>query len=71
MDRGSVSPTRELRCAIAPFYIHKCKYMKMKPKFIVFHNEFLSFTKARNIMKGKYAMKLYSLFENYDLRQKP
>ena len=52
------------------FYIHKCKYMKVKPRFIVLHNKFLSFTKALNIMKGKYAMKLYSLFEKYYLQQK-
>ena len=34
-----------------------------------FHNEFLSF--ILNIMKNKYAMKLFNLFEKYALRQKP
>ena len=33
--------------------------MKVKPRFIELHNEFLSFTKALNIMKGKYAMKQF------------
>ncbi len=31
---------------LGKFYIHKCKYMKVKPRFNVFHNEFLSYTKA-------------------------
>ena len=56
---------------LGKFYIHKSKYMKVKPRFYVFHNEFLSFTNALNIMKSKYAMKLFNLFEKCALRQKP
>lgn len=56
---------------LGKFYIHKCKFMKVKPRFISFHNEFLAFTKALKIMKSKNAMKLFRLIEKYNLQSKP
>uniref|UniRef100_A0A1A8EWE2 Reverse transcriptase domain-containing protein n=1 Tax=Nothobranchius korthausae TaxID=1143690 RepID=A0A1A8EWE2_9TELE len=56
---------------VAKFYIHKCRYGKVKPRFYAFHNECLSFSKALNLMKSKHAMKLFNLFEKYDLKTKP
>uniref|UniRef100_A0A1A8L6V8 Reverse transcriptase domain-containing protein n=1 Tax=Nothobranchius pienaari TaxID=704102 RepID=A0A1A8L6V8_9TELE len=56
---------------VAKFYIHKCRYGKVKPRFYAFHNECLSFSKALKFMKSKHAMKLLNLFEKYDLKTKP
>ncbi len=37
--------------------------MKVNPRFNVFYNEFLSFTKALNIMKSKNIVILLNLIE--------
>lgn len=50
---------------LGEFYIHKCKYMMVNPRFYVFHEDFLSLK-----MKTKHAMKLFNLIENYDLQEK-
>lgn len=44
--------------------------MKVKPRLNVFQNEFLSFSKALNIMKSNSATKPFDSFEKYDLQQK-
>ncbi len=43
------------------FYIHKLKYLKVKPTFCAFHNEFVLYTKALKVMKGKNAINLFSI----------
>jgi len=56
---------------LGKFYIHKWKYMKVKPKFCVFHNEFVSYIKALKVMDGKKALTLSSIIKDYDLQKKP
>ncbi len=43
-------------------YIHKSRYLKVKPAFCAFHNEFVLYTKAK-VMKGKNAINLFSIIE--------
>jgi len=35
------------------FLIHKCKYLNVKPRFFVCHKDFISFTKALNIIESR------------------
>ncbi len=44
------------------FDIHKSRYLKVKPAFCAFHNEFVLYTKAK-VMKGKNAINLFSIIE--------
>ncbi len=53
------------------FYIHKSKYLKVKPDFCAFHKEFVLYTKALKVMKGKNAINLFSIIKEYDLQEKP
>ncbi len=53
------------------FYIHKSKYLKVKPAFCAFHNEFVLYTKALKVMKRKNAINLFSIIIEYDLQEKP
>lgn len=53
---------------LGKFFIHKSKYMKVKPRFGVFHNEFLSYIKALKLMKNKNVVELFSI-EEYDFKK--
>ena len=53
------------------FFIHKCKYSKVKPKFCMFHNDFVSFSKTLKLIKTKNALKLSGMIEEYNLCEKP
>ncbi|KAF7643665.1 hypothetical protein LDENG_00235560, partial [Lucifuga dentata] len=56
---------------LGKFYIHKSKYMKVKPRFCVFHNEFLLYTKALKLITKKNALQLLNIIEEYHLKEKP
>ncbi len=47
------------------YYIHKSRYLKVKPAFCAFHNEFVLYTKAK-VMKGKNAINQFSIIIEYD-----
>ncbi len=47
------------------YYIHKSRYLKVKPAFCAFHNEFVLYTKSK-VMKGKNAINLFSIIIEYD-----
>lgn len=56
---------------LCKFYIHKSKFMKVKPRFCGFHNEFLSYSKSLKVMKTKNAVKPFNIIEEYDLLRSP
>ncbi len=47
------------------------KYMRVKPRFSVFHNEFLSYFKALELVENINSMELFSIIEECNLQKKP
>ncbi len=47
---------------LGKLYIHKSKYLKMKPTFCAVYKEFISFTKALKVMKKKKYFKSFVLY---------
>lgn len=52
---------------LAKFFIHKCRFFKSPPLFIIFRNELKYFSDALSKMKNRSAIKMHNLLELYNL----
>lgn len=52
---------------LAKYFIHKCRYFKSSPLFIVFQTDLKYFSDALSKMKNPKAVKLFNLFVSYNL----
>uniref|UniRef100_A0A3B3IJR3 Reverse transcriptase domain-containing protein n=1 Tax=Oryzias latipes TaxID=8090 RepID=A0A3B3IJR3_ORYLA len=56
---------------LGKFYIHKCRFLKIKPFFSTFHKELCSFFSSVNFMENKLAMELQSIICKLQLLDSP
>ena len=52
---------------LGKFFIHKCRYFKLIPCMNHWRNELKLFSKSLKLVQEKKALKMFSLFEKYDL----
>jgi len=56
---------------LANYFIHKCRFFKNAPTFLLFHEDLMIFFKALRLVHNKKALKLFNLlkvlFDEYPL----
>jgi len=48
---------------LANYFIHKCRFFKSLPTFLLFHKDLMIFFKALRLVHNKKALKLYNLLK--------